>query len=383
MVRIPVVMLIGQTGFGGSERQLYYLLKYGDRERFEYHVIVTDRSQGPTYDKKIRALGVKLWRLPRSCERRLQRILYLFRLLRKIDPLVLHSWTFHLNPYAGLVGLMAGVPVLIGSQRGTSRSPAQQRMHPVVRWLCYHTVSRQVVNSDLVIDEMVARGYPREKIHYVFNGVELPDLGALPSPDLSAYGIRSETEIVGTVGNLRENKNQRMFVRGMVALLSRFPDVHGLIVGKTVPDEPDMKRELKSLIDERGASHRIHLTGGRSDVPALMQRMSVFCLTSRSEGLPNVVLEAMAAACPVVATPIGGVPDVIQHNKNGLLVNVDDHTAMTDAVENLLRRPGLRSQLGTEGRKTVASRFGCKRMANTMESVYLDALSSQGLNLLS
>jgi glycosyltransferase involved in cell wall biosynthesis len=138
-----------------------------------------------------------------------------------------------------------------------------------------------------------------------------------------------------------------------------------------------MREQLQALIDELGLSEKIWLTGVRDDVPALMRRLSVLCLTSRSEGMPNVVLEAMAAACPVVATRVGDVPEVIQDGTNGFLVDSEDTEGLARVVVKLLRDAELAERIGAAGRATVEQRFSCQRMAQEIEQVYLRALAAK------
>ena len=372
--RIPVVILIGQLGSGGSERQLYYLLKYRNQRIFDYRVIVMNSSLGATYESAILDLGVEVWRMPESCTGKLPRMHRMYRLLRRIKPMIIHSWSFHQNPYVALAGYLTNVPVRLGSQRITADAPDQARLHPVHRWLAYRSVSGLIVNSKMAARETKTLCGLAQNVHLVHNGVELPDISLPPDVDLSSFGIEPGHSVVGTVGNLRTRKNHRMFVDSMADVLSRFPDVRCVIVGKAIPEERYLPEQLKAHIESLGLSDKIKLTGQRSDVPQLMRRMSVFCFTSISEGLPNVVLEAMAAACPVVATRVGGVPDIIKDGENGFLVEKGDKKGMERIVTMLLEDIALSLRIGLAGRRTVEQHLGCQQMACNMERVYSRAL---------
>ncbi len=378
--RIRVAILIGQTGLGGYERQLFLFLKYSDKRLFDYHIIVLNRSKHYTYDQVIRAMGVQVWELPSSLQAPSQRLFGIYRLLRKIGPQILHSWSFYANPYAALGGALAGVPLRIGSQRNEPFSPVVRSLPPLHRWLAYRSVSDLVVNAKNTAEQIARMGYPQARIHLVYNGVELLDLSQPSSVDLSAYDVLPDHRIVATVGNLQRRKNQHMFIDAMAQLLPSLPDVRCLIIGQPVPKEPHMWEELQEHIDRLQLSDKICLTGVRNDVPQLMRRLAVFCLTSqKGEGLPNVILEAMAAGCPVVATRIAGVPEVIQNRTNGFLVDSEDATALASIVSQLLSGPALAARIGAAGRVTVENRFSCEKMARTLENLYSHILGI-GLN---
>lgn len=378
--RIRIVILIGQTGLGGYERQLYYFVKHNNKALFDYHVIVLNQSKHFTYDEAMRQTGIKVWQLPSSCVGIPRRTVYLCRLLRQIKPVIIHSWSFYANPYVGVAGFLARIPVRLGSLRNEPRYRGSGRLPFLYRWLAYRSVSGLVVNSRLAAEQLGKMKYPAGRIHLVYNGVEVSDLSTSSDPsdiDLSAYGITPEHRIVATVGNLQRRKNHRMFIDSMARILSQFPDVRCLIVGQPVPQEEHMHEELQAYISQLGLSEKVHLTGVRNDVPQLMRRLSVFCLTSRSEGLPNVVLEAMAAACPVVATRVGDVPEVIQDGVNGFLVDSEDVDGLTRGVVELLSNPKLAAHIGAAGRASVERHFGCSSMANNMEKVYRQALAAR------
>ncbi len=378
--RIRIAILIGEVGLGGSERQLTYLLKHRDRSRFEYDVIVLNQSCGLTYDHAIQALGVELRRCPESTRSVWQRILWLARLLREIKADVVHSWSFYANPYAVLSGWMAGVRVRMGSLRIQPDARCEAALPPFHRWLAYRSVDGLVVNSRQTLEQVQTKGYRVRHVYLVNNGIELPQARERARKidiDLTMFGITDVHRVVGTVGNLRARKNQRMFIEAMSRILPHFPDVRCLIVGQPVPTEPDLPAQLQDQIHQLGLADRIILTGGREDALLLMQRFDVFCLTSYSEGTPNALLEAMAAGCPVVATPVGDVPHIIQAGENGLLVNIDDAGALAEAVSRLLTDVDLAERMGRSGRRTVEEQFSCSLMASAMERLYHEAVAGR------
>lgn len=380
--KIRVAILIGQLGFGGAERQLYYFLKHSDRGLFNYHVLVLNSRKPHTYDDAIRELGIDIRQLPETCTGISQRSRMLYREIKDMRPDIVHSWSFYANPYAALVGVLARVPVCLGSMRNEPLAATISRLHPIHRWLAYRSVLGIVTNTKLAADQMLEIGLAKKSVFLVYNGIEISeaqDIRSTSQIDLSKYGIRSDSQVIGTVGNLQRCKNQEMFIKAMDRISLQLPDVHGLIVGRPLANEPGVQDKLEQQISELGMSDRVHLAGFREDVPDLMQRFTVFCLTSRSEGMPNVVMEAMAASCPVVSTRVGDVPEVINDGENGLLVESEDADGLANAIQLLLNDADLAKRMEVEGRHTIEQRFSCQEMAQNMENVYIRMLKAQGI----
>jgi glycosyltransferase involved in cell wall biosynthesis len=366
---------------GGSERQLYLLIKHIDRTLFECHVVVFN----PTHEffkDPLDELGVRLWPVPHRCKGALNRMPFVYNVLRRVAPHIVHSWTFHDNPYAGVLGWFAGVPVRLGSLRNAYCSKDFQGLSPIARWLALHSVSRIVVNSESARVDMVRGGYPERRLALVPNCLDACFLERTTTSeclDLSSLGIEDSHRVVGIVGNLRSEKNHRMYLEVMASILSRFSDVRGLIVGQPAPCEPDLADRIKSAVRQLNLDKRVAIAGFRDDVPELMRRLTALCLTSDHEGTPNVVLEAMAASRPVVATRVGGVPELVQDGINGFLVEPGDVERFAQAVERLLSTPKRATQMGLAGRSMVEQEFGCAKTAQLFTDLYTSALGQKGI----
>ena len=371
---IRIAILVGGIGRGGAERQLLNFLRYADKDTFEYHLLVLNRAKHDPYDPEIQALGIGIRHRPNEARSKLATIRWLIAELRQIKPQLIHSWSFYSNAYAGLAGFLAGIPARLGSMR---TQPEKEARHISRLQIClaYQTVQELIVNSQLAIDSILEDPCHTRKLNLVENGVEMPQSNDdEPSSSLLEFGIADQHRIIANVANLQKIKNQRMFIDVIGQVLETHPEVRAVIVGQPVPHEPDMYQELKEYVQSVGLEGKVILTGVRTDVPQLMPQFDVFCLTSSSEGTPNVILEAMSARRPIVSTSVGDVPNIITHGKNGLLVDVNDVEAMTDAIRKLLNEPQRATEMGDRGYHLVQSRFSCDRMATEMQAVYQDVL---------
>ncbi len=381
--RLEVVHLIGQLGQGGSERQLHLVLEHLDPARFECRVIAFNRSPEGELHRALEGLGVAVEYVPESCRGIARRMAYLHRVLRRLRPDVVHSWTAHDNPYAEVVGRLAGVPARFGSLRTTLESTLMHEKRALIRWLILHGSRRLVVNSETCAAELSAAGIARERVRVLRNCVEVDagDAGEGAEhgevADLSEHGITPRHRLVGLVANLRKVKNHLFFVDAMARVLPDFADLRVLLVGQPLPSEPSYPRRVEERIDRYGLRDRFVFTGYRPDVTALLRRMEICCLASKSEGMPNVVLEAMAAARPVVATRVGGVPELVGDGETGFLVDLGDAGAFAEAVSRLLEDPELARRMGRDGRQRAVARHSCAEAARRLEGIYREALEGR------
>lgn len=377
--KIRLVMLTTDLGMGGSERQLYLLLSHLDRERFEAHVIVFNRSENFEFNQDLEQLGIGVWPVPPTCRGIFRRMSFIYRMLRQLRPHIVHSWSFHNNPYAGIVGRAAGVPVRFGSLRNSLQFEGTRSLPPLYKSLALLSVSRLVVNAESIQNELLRRSYPAHRIIILPNCVEIERF----QPDVSPHTVPAVLEVadgervVGLIANLRRAKNHALFVHAMARVTETLDDVRGLIVGQPVPSEPDLPRQLQAMINDLNLQGKVMLVGFQRDVPALLQRMQVVCLTSHTEGTPNVVLEAMAARRPVVATRVGGVPELIADGINGLLVEPGDVEGLACAITRLLNDPDLAQRLAAAGQRMVQQQYSCDRIVRQLEQLYVDALRAK------
>jgi glycosyltransferase involved in cell wall biosynthesis len=361
--RTRVAYVIGELGKGGAEYQLVELLRGLDRRAYEPHVVVL--AEGGFWADEVRRLDVPLTALPSRGHFDLARARGVRGVLRTLGPSVLHTVLWSANCYGRLAAVGLGIPRVVTAERNVVVRPRWQQL--AERALDPMT-DVYLVNAGAVADELVRHGLPRAKIRVVHNGV---DLGRFPPFDVARGGARAalglpvERRLVAQIGRLAPQKDYPTFLGAAALLAARFPDVDFVVAG----EGPDAEA-LRRMATARGLGGRIRWLGVRHDVPQLLAAVDVMLLTSRYEGLPNVVIEAMAAGAAVVATDVGGCRELVTPEEHGLLVSPGDVEGIAAAAARLLADEPRRVALVEAARRRVETAFSVDAMVRRTCALY-------------
>jgi L-malate glycosyltransferase len=359
-VRIPLALVLTSFEHGGTERQTTELIRRLDRGRFEVHVACF-RREGPWLDAVTAAAGpVAEFRLGSFASPGAARQLRRFAAwLRQCRIAVLQAFDLYANVFALPGAWLAGVPVRIGSRRGIVSPTAQRRL----LWLQragYAAAHRIVANSAAAAAQLRREGVASRRIAVIENGIDLdrfPPAGAVARTTITC------------VANLRPGKGQDVLLRAAAIAARTHPQLHVQLVGNG-PLRGTLEEQTRAL----GLDGRVSLLGHRDDVAAILQQSGIFVLPSAMEAFPNSVMEAMASGLPVVATDVGGIPELVSHEHTGLLVPSGDERALATALLRLIDDEALASRLGASARASIADRFSFARMLHGFESLYLSEL---------
>ena len=228
-------------------------------------------------------------------------------------------------------------------------------------------VDRLICVSAGTLESFARIGVPAGKLRLIRNGVERPQLRSSPKETRARLGLPSQTPIVLTAGRLRPVKDFATLLEAIPAVVEQFPQTCLLVAG-----EGELHSDLRRRAIELGIDERVRFLGRRDDLPDLMGASDLFALTSLSEGLPLVVLEAMALGLPVVATRTAGIVEAVHDGVNGRLVNPKDPAALASSMLEVLEHPETARAWGEEGRALFERSFTAERMALETESVYLE-----------
>jgi len=367
--RIKVLYLITELNIGGAERVVEQLAT--QLSRGHYNVSVACLYDPGAIADEITASGVPVVNLGMQSKWDLAAAYRLFRLLRNKRIQILHSHLFHANLLAALVGRLANTPIIIATRHSIDiDGMGRERVNRWVRSLCdaVVAVSKEVREAEL----QRSRTGP-SKVVMIPNGVQIETFTKISQADVEALRqklrIHPNTAVIGTVASFNEYKGHTYLIDATVRILEQLPDTKVLLVGGG-----PLRSQMEDKAEALGLLDYIIFTGIRQDIPRILSTLDLFVLPSLWEGMPIVLLEAMAAGLPVVATRVGGIPEVVEHGVTGLLVPPRDPEALAQAIIALLQDRERAEAMGQAGRARVEKYFSVERMVQQTEALYEDLI---------
>lgn len=368
-----VVLFIPSLGLGGAQRQLASYLKHIDRRQWAPEVVTLD-TVDKFFEPAVQALSVPITSLNPDCVFwKVGVVWQLVRYLRANPGQVLHSWLHYAAALGAIAGTLAGVPTIIGSLRSERPGRFPWFYPKWQRGIDILTAPLQTLllaNSNAVREEHRRWAFvPDRKLLTVYNGVEtdemsLPD-GVVLERLRTHLRLPAGSPCAGIVGRLSREKDHATFLRAASAIGRARSDVRFLIVG----DGP-MRYEIEADIKRLGMSEQVQVLGERTDALALIKLLDVLVLTSVSEGLPNVLLEAAVAGTPVVMTAAGGATEVVVDGETGFVVPCGDAEGIAGRVLELLSDGALRKRLIEASSDRVRKCFAANQTAITIQTCY-------------
>jgi len=367
--RIRVLYVVGNFVAGGAERHLLELWRRLDPGRFEVQ-IACFRREGQ-FLPEVEALGLPLLEL--GVGRRIydpsgvRGFVRLLRRARSFRPHVIHGYLFGPNLFAALAGRLAGVPVVVVAKRNVDafETPRQVAMQRLAHRLATHVTAV----SAAVADTVVALGVPRSRITVIENGVDAARFGGAAA-DRSGLGLNGRP-VIGSVGCLAARKDYATLLMALDELKRRGIAFQAMLVGDG-PERAALEARSRAL----GLEPLVRFMGERPDVERLLPAMDVFVLSSREEGIPNALLEAMAAGRPAVVTDVGGNREVLTDGDTGWIVPAASPLPLADALETALTDPDEARRRGERARRVTLERRSIDAMARRHEDYYRDILGA-------
>lgn len=374
--KIGILFIIDQLcEMGGAERVLLRMVNRLPRERYAPRVLTfkIDSSLGFS---ELLSCPLHVHPLRRTYDwQAVKTAGYIRRLVRKHHIQITHTFHETSDLWAGPIAKASGCPILISSRRdmGFNRRSLHRRAY---RWLgrCFdqvQTVSEQVRQRNIEAD-----GLDPERVVTVYNGVDAPILESVDKLELrKRLGLGDAAYLVVSVGHIRAIKGVDVFVRAAARVREQIPGVVFVVAGED--HEPAHTRRVRQLITELGLDGRFFLMGGVTDVTSLLRASDVFCLLSRSEGLSNALLEAMACGAPSVATAVGGNAELVADGVTGFLVANEDDASAADRIVQLLRNPEAASGIGAQARTRMERTFTTEMMMRRLTESYEGLLGTR------
>lgn len=357
--KISVAHVIGSLRYGGAENQVVQLLSGLNKRRFKKNLVTfhhVDTANSIRLDPEITVYDLRLNRWGQiAC------IFKLYRLFKHLQIDVVQAHMFHANLYVAIAALLAGVPVVLTTEHGKNlwKRPIH---HIIEKWVISPLVSLRVaVSQDIRRIRVNSGDVPKDKITVIPNCVEIPN-------HLVKYQTGKKLQI-GTVGRLIHAKDYGTLIAAFNMLVKDGLNVDLIFVGDG-PERP----KLESMVQNFGIEGHVTFAGFQGDVNSFLSKLDVFVLSSIREGVPVAMLEAMAMRVPVVATKVGGIPEVVEDNVDGLLVDSQNPKMIADALRRLSKDRSLRKQIGEAGFKKVKYLFRREVICKKYEQLYIDLL---------
>ena len=362
MGRPKILFVCSGLNIGGAERQWSQLIP-ALRDRGYNVTVLTLVDEGPFFEElRLRGIDARCAHMRHRLD-----VIGLMWALRQheLRPAIVVTHSINAHVVGHLIARKVGSPHVTTEHLGDGPGTPRARHREVLARMVGPRVDCAIAISQRQIPRLLKFGYRRDRIRIIANGVpEIVASASAPSVR-SQLGIERDALLAVLVATLRPEKDPGVFVRAVQMAQKSEPRVRGVVVGGGPESD-----HVKALAGEGGI---VSMTGPRSDVPDILEAADVVCLSSTAEGLPMIILEAMAAGKPIVATEIGGVAEAVQNGRTGILVPVGDVQAFAAALVRLAGNAELADRMGRAGRERHRTHFSYEPMIDKYADV-LDAM---------
>jgi glycosyltransferase involved in cell wall biosynthesis len=382
MNKIKIAFIIDYLDVGGTESQIYALLQGLDKKQF-HPVVICLKKKGEIAGK-IEQSGIKVFlikdylnRAPKLIVRLLQ-TLKVSRILKKLQIDIVQNYLVTANIFGTIAARLARAPIICASERGVTNTDQLGDLadrNRILRWISpwIHNVWG---NAEQVTDYLkdVVR-IPDEKICCIYNGIYVENFKGSDSYDLRGeLGLSPDIKLIGMIARLVPIKNHSLFFESVQIVRKRCENFCVILIGAG-----DLQSCLEKQVSKIGLKQIVHFLGNRTDVAKILPCLDIVVQSSNGEGLPNAIMEAMAARKPVVATNAGGTEELVMDRKTGFLVPVGNYALLAEKIILLLNDSGLGKTMGEAGYQHIKKNFSIEKMIQNVQDLYLNLVQLHGL----
>ena len=363
--KIKVLQITHDLAIGGLQQVVVNICRTINRDKFDISVLCL-RTLGE-FVPAIEKMGIEVQLLPQK-ENATDYLSFLkvARILKEKRPDVIH--THNTQPFIDgtIAAMLAGVKTVVHTDH--ARSFPDKRRYMFAEWLISHYAYKIVGVSEHTANNLISyEKISKDKLVVIPNGIDGAQFQSPFDPESKKreLGISNTGPIIGLGVRLSEQKGITYLLQAMPALVAEFPSIILLIAGSGPLEET-----LKSEAEQLGVNNNVHFLGPRLDLNEIIRLFDVYVLPSLWEGLPMVLLEAMAAGLPIVATDVGGVATAVHDGQNGLLVTARNPDLLASSLIRLLRNESWRRDYGSFGRRIFDGQFSARIMTEKYERLY-------------
>jgi glycosyltransferase involved in cell wall biosynthesis len=379
--KYKIVYVIDGLSMGGAERLMVPILKYLSRTDFDAYVCALQSKDGNPMADEIRALGIPVRCLDIKHLRDRHALPRLIKYLREVDADLVHTQLEFANILGNISAKFLHLPSVCTIHVMPSLDVKPKlKLHQRAEWFILRYFCDQVisVSEEARQYHLDISGARSSQVSTIYNGIDLSNFLNLDR-ELERTNVRTELGIpmdaivLTTVAVLRPQKGIQFMIRALHALLASNPNAYYLIVGSG-----SHQNVLLEEVDKAGVKNRVIFAGMRKDIARLLAASDVFVLPTLTEALPTVLAEAMAAKLPIIASRVGGVPEMVMDGQNGCLVEPEDVDGLANACIGLLANPEKRAAMSADGWKIVNQKFNIERQVDQLRELYFDQLRAYG-----
>jgi sugar transferase (PEP-CTERM/EpsH1 system associated) len=373
-----IAHILYRFAVGGLENGVVNLINRIPEDHYRHVIIsLTDTTD---FKQRLNRKDVEVYCLNKKPGHDIGLYFRLWRLLRKLKPAITHTRNLAALEMV-VISMLAGVKRRVHSEHGWGMSDLNgtNRKYRLLRRFMSVIVHRYIGLSKHIVNYLHQdAGIPLSKLTQIYNGVDADQFNfdEKQAPDFNVFPagfIKEECILIGTVGRMEPVKDQLTLVDAFIQLVKQ-SDRHRQKLRLVLIGDGELKSQAQAKLDAAGLSNQAWLPGSRDDVNSLMSCMDIFVLPSRNEGISNTILEAMATGLPVVATRVGGNPELVIDGETGILVPSDDALKMMQALSSYVENEQKRQSDGQAARQIIAKRFRIEHMVDNYLSVYDDIM---------
>lgn len=365
--RLRVAFVAGTLGMGGAEKQMVYMARALSEAGLD--VQVYRLTEGEHYQAVLAQHGIPTVWIGQSANP-IRRLAALVRELRKFRPHILESAHFFTNIYAGLAAPLVKCLSIGAIRSDTSR---EFKEHGLWSRSLLRLPDALIANSYAARQTAVQSGVAESKISVLYNVIDLDDFDRKASQEVD-FTRRDDQVVAALVANLIPFKRVERFLDALAEARKQAPELIGMVVGdgRSLPELEERARQLGLL------PGGVQFLGRRKDVPGLLAQADFLMLTSDHEGIPNVLLEAMAGSLPVITTPTGDAARIVKDGLSGYVVDFEDQAGRVERMLALARNRSLRKGMGTVGRRLVESEYSDEKLGASLLGLYGEIARARG-----
>lgn len=368
-----IAHVIFSLGTGGLENGLVNLINHIPEEKYS-HVIIC-LKQSSDFSKRLKRQDIQIFELNKNEGQDWGSFIKMYRILKQINPDIIHTRNLAALEYQ-VPAYFAGVKCRIHGEHGwevfdpEGKNAKYQWLRRMIQPFVHRFIPLSVHLEHYLTKDV---GIAARKVSRICNGVDTEKFHPLQAQQKSQgecpFAFSPDKIYIGTVGRMHGVKDQITLVKAFITLIDENPALKNKLVLILIGDGP-LRADAEKLLHDSHLEKQAWLPGNRDDIAEIMHYLDVFVLPSQAEGISNTILEAMATGLPVIATRVGGNPELIKEGFTGSLVEKENPSAMAVCLLSYIQDKSMREQRGANARKRIMEEFSLQVMVNNYTNVY-------------